>query len=224
MVGVRILLVIPITGLTKSHIEDRLRFLRSIAFEGTRIEATQVRQGPRAIESEVEAELAGPEILRLVKKAEQDGYEAVIIWCAEDPALAAARELVDVPVIGPNQSARLLASMLGKKPARIPAPLPVLELRRNLRKTIQRLKEAIEIERRKGADVFYLGCLGLWGLGRELRKEIGLPVIDPAEAALKMAETAVKLGLCHSRITYPKYRHRRAQQGRSTYCQPEGCA
>lgn len=201
----RILLVIPITGLSKANIDERLEFLQSIAFPGTEIAATQIKNGPPAIESQVDHEIAAPEILKLVKQAEEDGYDAAIIWCAGDPALAAARELVDIPVIGPGQSAMLIASMLGENPFRINPITPVLDLRKNLSKTIEELKELIQLAKEKGADAFYFGCLGLWGLGRTLRAETGLPIVDPGESSLKMAEIAVMLGLQHSRIAYPKY-------------------
>jgi len=208
----KILVIIPIAGLSNSDIDARLSFLKSIAHSNTQIDVVKSEKGPIAIESKVDIELASPEILRLVKKAEKDGYDATIIWCADDPALDAAREMVDIPVIGPRQASILLGSMLGKKVCVIPPPLPVLDLRKNLGKTIEAIKEAIKIAIEKnGADTFVLGCMGLFGLGKMLREELDVPVIDPAEAALKMAEIMVELNLRHSRLAYPKYppAHRR---------------
>ncbi len=98
----RIRLIIPITGLTGEGIEERLSYLNEIADPGTEVEAVQVEVGPPAIESEADAVLAGPDVLRLVREAERDGVDVAIIWCGGDPALAAARELVDIPVIGPG--------------------------------------------------------------------------------------------------------------------------
>lgn len=202
----KIRVVIPILGLSEEQIEERLRYLRSLAEGGTEIDAVQAERGPQAIESEVDAIEAGPEILRLVRNAERDGCDAVIIWCAGDPALKAARELVDIPVIGPGEAMRTLASMMGTKPCRITPEIPVLEMRRDLDNTIKRVREMIEDKIRRGeGDAFYLGCLALWGLGRRLREEFNLPVIDGAEASIKLAEIAVKLGLHHSRLAYPKH-------------------
>jgi allantoin racemase len=205
-------LVIPITGLSEEAIEERLEFLREIAEPGTEIDAVQVSVGPPAIESEVDKIHAGPDVLRLVKEAEAEGCDAVIVWCGGDPALEAARELVDIPVIGPGESMRALASILGRKLSKITPDIPVLEMREDLDRTINVIRELVQskLKDREG-DVFYLGCLGLWGLGRRLSDEIGVPILDGAEASIKVAEIVVRMGLRHSRVAYPKYppKHRR---------------
>jgi allantoin racemase len=197
-------LIVPITGLTEEAIEERLSYLRGIADLGTEVEAVQVETGPLAIESKADAVLAGPEILRLVTEAERDGVDAAIIWCGGDPALAAARELVDIPVIGPGEAMTALSMVLGHRPCRVVPEIPVLEMRNDLDATVEALRVEIEerIERREG-DVFVLGCLALWGLGERFRESLGVPILDGAEASLKVAELVVKLGLKHSRITYP---------------------
>lgn len=203
----RIRLIIPITGLTGEGVKERLNYLNEIADPGTEVEAVQVEVGPPAIESEADAVLAGPNVLRLVGEAERDGVDAAIIWCGEDPALAAARELVDIPVIGPGESMSALSMVLGRKPCRVVPEIPVLEMRKDLDRTVEALREEIaeRIERREG-DVFVLGCLALWGLGKRFRESLGVPILDGAEVSLKMAELIVKLGLRHSRIAYPRKR------------------
>lgn len=202
----KIRLVIPIKGLTEEGIRERLEYLRSLASPGVEVDAVQVEIGPPAIESEVDAVEAGPEILRLVKEAEDSGCDAVIIWCAGDPALHASRQLVDIPVIGPGESMRLLSAMLGLKPCEVTPDMPVLEMRKDLKRTIKAVSDAVRsrVEKEEG-DCFYLGCLALWGLGKTLRGELGLPIVDGAEASLIMAEATAKLGLKHSRVAYPKY-------------------
>ena len=203
----RIRLVIPITGLTEEGVEERLGYLREIADPGTEVDAVQVEVGPPAIESQADAVLAGPDILRLVGEAERDGVDAAIVWCGGDPALAAARELVDIPVIGPGESMTSLAMVLGHRPCRVVPEIPVLEMRKDLEWTVEALRGEIaeRIERREG-DVFVLGCLALWGLGKRFRESLGVPMLDGAEASLKVAELMVKLGLRHSRIAYPRKR------------------
>ena len=202
----RIRLVIPITGLTEEAIEERLEFLRKIADPETEVDAVQVKVGPPAIESEVDAVQAGPDILRLVEEAEKERCDAVIIWCGGDPALEAARELVDIPVIGPGESMRTIASILGKRPLSVTPAIPVLEMRRDLDRTIGAIRDLVHSKLDEGeGDVFYLGCLALWGLGGRLRAAIGVPILDGAEASLKMAEMLVKMGLEHSMVAYPKF-------------------
>jgi allantoin racemase len=208
--GLRILLVVPITGINDAEIGLRLSFLRSIARPGTELGYVQVREGPPAIECAVDHVRAAAEVLRCVEE-EAGPWDAVIVWCAGDPGVEAARTLVDVPVIGPGEAMRALASTLGKRVCGVPAPLPVLELRKDLGKTFELTKAKVEDLAREGYDSFYLDCLGLFGLGRRLREATGLPVVDPAEAALKVAEVSVELGLKPSRVAYPRYppAHRR---------------
>ncbi|MHA2394915.1 MAG: aspartate/glutamate racemase family protein [Promethearchaeota archaeon] len=197
--------MIPITGLDPKGLNERLKFLHGIAEPETRIDYDVVKVGPPSIETHADAVFAGPEILRLVKKAEDESCDAVIIWCGGDPSLEAARELVDIVVIGPGEAMRSIASVLGKKPCKITPNIPVLEMRRNLTRIVSVLEEMIrdKIAKDEG-DVFYLGCLALWGLGDTLRESLGVPILDGAECALKTAETIVNLRLSHSRIAYPK--------------------
>jgi allantoin racemase len=57
-------------------------------------------------------ELAAPGILERVVRSEEEGADAVIIWGGHDPSLAAARELVSIPVLGPGMASMYLASTL----------------------------------------------------------------------------------------------------------------
>lgn len=201
----RILVIVPITGINDEQIEERMEFLRSIAQPDTVLEYLQITNGPPAIESPVDHLQASAEVIKHVKPAEIDGYDAIISWCGGDPGVDEARTLVDIPVIGPGEAMELLASLMGKKVGRVHHPLPVLELRKDLELTYRLTEEAIKKEVEKGYDTFYLDCLGMFGMGRPLREKTGFPVIDGGEASLSLAEVSVNLGLKPSRIAYPKY-------------------
>lgn len=54
-------------------------------------------------------------VTEMVKLAEDDGVDAVMVACSGDPGVAEARTLVDIPVIGPMESAMLLACSYGRK-------------------------------------------------------------------------------------------------------------
>ena len=77
--------------------------------------------------------------------------------------------------------------------------LTVLQLDENKEKTksevTKKAKEAVS----EGAEVIVLGCTGLSGLAKEVQDALGTPVIDPSGAALKVAESMVKLGLFNPR-------------------------
>lgn len=78
--------------------------------------------------------------------------------------------------------------------------LPVLDTVVDRERVLERVvaagRAAIE---RDGAEVLVLGCAGLGDLAPRVQRILGVPVIDPNAAALKLAETLVDLGLSHSR-------------------------
>ena len=208
----RILVIIPITGINDAQIAERMKFLRSVARPDTTLEYLQIKEGPPAIECSVDHLQASAEVIKYVQQAEADGYDALISWCGGDPGVEEARTLVDIPVVGPGEAMHLIASSMGKKVGRIHHPLPVLNLRDNLELTYKLTEEAIQMAVEEGYDSFYLDCLGMFGMGRPLREKTGLPVIDGGEASVALAEISVSLGLKPSRIAYPKYppEHRRS--------------
>ncbi len=198
-------MIIPITGINDTQIEERMRFLRSVARKDTVLEYIQIKTGPPAIECPVDHLQASAEVIKYVKAAEENGYDAIISWCGGDPGIEEARTLVDIPVIGPGEAMLVLASLMGKKIGCIHHPLPVLNLRDDLDLTYKLTEEAIQRSIKEGNDSFYLDCLGMFGMGKPLREKTGLPVIDGGEASVTLAEVAVTLCLKPSRIAYPRY-------------------
>ncbi len=61
-------------------------------------------------------------------------------------------------------------------------------------------RQAIEED---GADVIVPACFGMIGLAHEAQEILGVPVIDPAGAAITMAESLVRMNLSQSKIAYP---------------------
>lgn len=102
---------------TISHEWDALSLenLRAAATPGTQLEIVSLDWGPASIESRVDDDLAAPGILLCAIQAERDGYEAILISCMNDPGLAAAREAVRIPVVGPAQASMHLAAMLSHR-------------------------------------------------------------------------------------------------------------
>ncbi len=204
---------------------------KAFARPGTEITVVSLEKGPASIESMYDEYLSAPWTLEKVKSAEQEGYDAVIIDCMGDPALHGARELVDIPVIGPAEASMAMASIIGHKFSVVTVlqsvvpifhnmvaaygfrdrfasvrsiDIPVLELEKE-----EEVKEGLVVESQKaidedGADLIILGCTGMIGMAEELGDKLGVPVIDPTAAALKMAESLVDLGLSHSKLVYPK--------------------
>ena len=226
-----ILVIVPITGPSNADIELTKKHLAMVAAADTQLDVVKLDYGPESIEFSLDEYYAAPEILSRVGEAEKNGYDAVVVSCFGDPALHAARECVRIPMVGLMESSMMLASMLGDKFSIVTAPketvpsmkrmtkmvavenklasiraisVPVLRLHENEKATkrafIEEAKSAIEED---GADVVIPGCGGFSAWASELAEELGVPVVDPGGAALKIAEALVKLRLTHSRLSYP---------------------
>ncbi|MQA79419.1 MAG: hypothetical protein GEV10_13230 [Streptosporangiales bacterium] len=71
--------------------------------------------------------------------------------------------------------------------------------------TATRVRAAADRLREAGADTLVLGylTLGFLGVAERLTADLGLPVVNPARAALAAAETLVRSGLGPSPVAYP---------------------
>ena len=184
-------------------------------------------KGPETIESAYDEAFAIPPTLEFVKKANESGYDAVILACFSDPGLEAAREISTIPVIGIEESTLHMAAMLGAKfsimtprKQRIPSKcehvhirglshflasvrsldLSVAETDSDPAKTKQRLMDVAKVAVEKdGAEVIIMGCAGMAGYAQEIEQTLNIKVLDPTAVALKTAEAMVDLGLSHSK-------------------------
>jgi allantoin racemase len=201
--------------------------LHAVARPDTVVDVVNPPGAPPAIESALDEAACVPPMLRMVREAGDRGYDAVVIACFSDPGLDAAREATDLPVVGIQDAAMHLAAQIGyrfsvlttlahRAPLREraallagldrrlascrPLDLPVLETVVNREQVVRKIvrvgREAIDVD---GAEVLVLGCAGLGDLAIRASRELGVPVIDPNAAALKLCETLVDLGLTHSR-------------------------
>jgi allantoin racemase len=218
--------------LGQAEIQRRQDYLQCHAAADTEIKVQSVPSGYPSIESERDVVTVAPHLLHGMQRAEADGASAGIIGCFSDPALDAIRETVNMPVVGPGQSAIALAMQLGESYS-ILSPLDSGAKRARPRLRGQGLTERlasirgvgvsvvdltrgdnaawdriIETGRRcidDGADVLVMGCMSMafMGVERELSDRLSVPVVSPVLAALKTAETLLDLTLAHSRAAWP---------------------
>ncbi|KXA88769.1 hypothetical protein AKJ62_04520 [candidate division MSBL1 archaeon SCGC-AAA259D14] len=98
--------------------ENRKKFSENLKEQTNKLvelETVFVDKGSASIEDAFDEAVNAPYILQKVKTGKKEGYDAVVIDCFGDPGLDAARELVDIPVIGANHSACFLATQLGAR-------------------------------------------------------------------------------------------------------------
>ncbi|UCG94546.1 MAG: aspartate/glutamate racemase family protein [Candidatus Aerophobus sp.] len=213
------------TEFKDSQIEER----KKAAAPGSEVEVICLAHGPVSIEAAYDEALAGPYIIEEVKKAEKEGFDAVSLDCAMDTVVRAAREAVNIPVTSAGESSYLLALGLCSKFSVVTvlkstadaikenirkygfetrvasiryADIAVLDLQDEKKAFDAILKEAKMAIEREGAEAIVLGCTGMSSLTQRLQKTLGVPVIDPAVASLKLAEIYVNMGLTSSKIAY----------------------
>ena len=89
--------------------------LRPSLRAGTDVEIRHLEGAPRNLDFYVPKHLVEVEVLRAVRAAEADGFDALVIGCCYDPALTQARELTDMPVVGPLEASASLARLFGHR-------------------------------------------------------------------------------------------------------------
>jgi allantoin racemase len=217
----------------QKELDRRCGILQEFAASGTEVAIRDAQTGPASIESTVEEYLAIPGLLEGVARAEKEGFDAVIVGCFGDPGVDGARELVNIPIIGPCEASLAASIPLGHKASIITVLQTVVPSMKKYARAVglaERLASvrAVEVsvldlakerphvietfvrEGRKainedGADVLIPGCMSMafLGIAEEVQKELGIPVLNPAAVALKTAELYVRLGLSQSKRAYP---------------------
>ncbi len=204
------------------------RELEKIKRTDTELTVVCPDRGPVSIESAYDEILAAPHVIDLVKKANRDGYDAVVLACFSDPGLDAAKEVSEIPVVGIEEATLHMAAMLGHRFSimtgmrrRIPTrewhvllrgvdqfyasspalEMSVLEMDSNPEKAKSRILElAKKCVEEDGAEVIVLGCAGLAGYSDDIEQELGVVILDPTSVAFKIAEAMADLGLHHSKF------------------------
>jgi allantoin racemase len=106
----KILHVVPVTGDVVT--QEMIDFIGEPLDKDTVLITEQIRKGPASIESGYDEALASPYILEICAQAKELDCEGIFINCFGDPAVEAARELVDVPVFGGFVPGALVAAGL----------------------------------------------------------------------------------------------------------------
>ncbi|MFW9834867.1 MAG: aspartate/glutamate racemase family protein [Candidatus Thorarchaeota archaeon] len=231
-----LLYLIPGDGMPDDELKRREEITNSLAREGTRVKVEEVGEGPLSIESEIEAYMSvGPMLEWLFRRRKDIKYDALIIGCAGDPGIGPIRELMDIPVIGPAESAYHIACMvadrfgvispkqaggtnvaddlvartremgLDRRLASIEfVEMPITEMwSDDPTSIIKQTKTAINKAKKKGAGAVVLGCMSIAFRTAKTKWDVGIPVINPLSASIKIAESFVDMGMLQSRVTYP---------------------
>jgi Asp/Glu/hydantoin racemase len=186
---------------------------------GPAIECITLAEGPPGIETQQHVDSVVAPLLRRVAERHGD-CAAFVIACYSDPGLYSLREATRKPVLGISECGILTALTLGQRfgviailrqsiprhlryigalgvadrlAGELPVGLGVTELADG-RKTFGRMVEVGRTLREQhGADVVVMGCAGMARYRKPLQDELGVPVVEPTQAAVAMAIGRVRL-------------------------------
>ena len=174
--------------------------------------------GPPGIESQQDADSAALQVINIIKR--NNSADAFVIACFSDPGIYAAREVTNKPVFGIAESGILTALSLGSSfgilailDTSVPRHIRYIRslgLEKRLagdlaiglgvaelsdeKKTFHRLQEVgRKLRDNSGASVLILGCAGMARYRLGLQESLGMAVVDPSQAAVSMAVSAVLL-------------------------------
>ena len=186
---------------------------------GPAIDCMTLKEGPPGIETQQHVDGVVSPMLKVVREKESE-YAAFVIACYSDPGLHSVRESTRKPVLGISECGILTALTLGQRfgviailqqsiprhlryvgalgvserlAAELPVGLKVVELS-DEQKTFGRMVEVgKKLRGEHGADVVIMGCAGMARYRKPLQDAVGIPVVEPTQAAVAMAIGRVRL-------------------------------
>ena len=81
----------------------------------TTVEITHLENSPANIDYYLPKHVMELDVFRSVVAADESGADAFVVGCCYDPGVAVARELTEMPVVGPLESAVLLSRFFGHR-------------------------------------------------------------------------------------------------------------
>lgn len=228
----KILIINPDYGMTQEEMALRCRILEEYTAPDTQLAMVCPQNSGVELNSALDVVLTAPEIVQLAADGQNAGFDAVVLYCFSDPVIDACREALRIPVIGGAQAPCLAAlnvcrsfGVILADEARLPEKKLFL---RTLGVSPERIGQIAAVNlngispwadreaafkkllacgqkmmRETHTEAIVLGCLSFLGLAEPLSRVLGIPVIDPAVAAVTTAESIVRQRLFTSKVSYP---------------------
>jgi Asp/Glu/hydantoin racemase len=185
---------------------------------GPEIVCSTLAEGPFGVESQADAESVVMPLLRLIES--DNSSDAFVIACFSDPGLHVCREGTPRPVFGIAECGVLAAlaradcfgviaighrsiarharylrqmGLMSRLAGERPLDMSVAETASG-KNTLDRMIEVgRELKEQDGAAAVVMGCAGMARHRLALEQALGVPVIDPTQAAVTMAIGTVQL-------------------------------
>ena len=187
---------------------------------GPAIECLTLAEGPPGIQSQRDVDGLTPALLKRAAGLEKEAA-AFVIACFSDPGMHALREQSEKPVLGIAESGVLTALTLGQRfgivamlqnsiprhlrylgamglmerfAGDLPVNLTIAEMADDALTLGRMIAVGRSLRDTHHADVLVMGCAGMARFREPLERELGIPIVEPTQAAVTMAIGRVRLG------------------------------
>lgn len=187
---------------------------------GPAIECLTLAEGPPGIQSQRDIDGLIPALLKRAVRLE-NGAAAFVIACFSDPGMHALREQSEKPVLGIAESGVLTALTLGQRfgviamlqnsiprhlrylgamgvmdrfAGDLPVNLTIAEMADDALTLGRMIAVGRTLRDTHHADVLVMGCAGMARFREPLEQELGIPIVEPTQAAVMLAIGRVRLG------------------------------
>lgn len=216
--GYKVMKLVCLDPVTYRSTEKELAYMGKFLNAGTELINIGIEEGPYVIQSEYDEAMAQPAVVKLCRKAAEDGADGIFINCFGDPGVRAAREVVDIPVFGGFEPAVLTAMGMADRIAIVTVldnVLPMINgsiMRAGIRDRIACVRsvgipvdqlsakdelinaltaQSREAVKENGAQAVVLGCTAMIDVAENVRQQLaGLGYDIPV---LEAAQTALKV-------------------------------
>ena len=216
----RLLFINP--NVTDAITETMASAARRAARPGTELVFAKANFGTLYVENRIEAAIAGHAVLEALAE-NHEGCDAAIVAAFGDPGVFAAKEMMDIPVVGVSEAAFLCAWTQGKRYSIVcltprlrtwymecaaehglngrmasarALTRPVPDITRAKQDMADDVAEQCRLAvEEDGAEVVIVGGGPIAGLAPEIADRVPVPLIDPIACAVGLAETLAGLGL-----------------------------
>lgn len=177
------------------------RSVREVAAPDMTFDVEHLPAGTPVIESRLHLAINAPHVAEAARRAERDGFDGIFINDMDMCGLGAAREVVDIPVVGGYQPSAFTAMMIAERFSIVTVVDSVVAMQREHAKTfgisqnlasvravdipvgalideqtaIDRVYEAsLDAVRKDGAHAIILGCTSFIGVAAEVTRRLAL--------------------------------------------------
>ncbi len=188
--------------------------------DGPSIECLTLAEGPPGIQSQRDVDGLIPALLKRAAGLENEAA-AFVVACFSDPGMHSLREQSEKPVLGIAESGVLTALMLGQRfgivamlqnsiprhlrylgamgmmdrfAGDLPVNLTIAEMADDELTLGRMIAVGRTLRDTHHADVLVMGCAGMARSREPLERELGIPIVEPTQAAVTMAIGRVRLG------------------------------